>query len=50
MIQDEVLDTLGYGIAPYVMDDEFPTIAVDFGKRTVGGVPFEQFVSITSPK
>ena len=50
MIRDEVLDTTGYGIAPYVMDDEFPTIEVDLGKRTVGGVPFEQFVSITNPQ
>jgi hypothetical protein len=50
MIQDEVLDTTGYGIAPYVMDDEFRTIEVDLEKRTVGGVPFEQFVSITSPQ
>ena len=50
MIQDEVLDTAGYGIAPYVMDDEFPTIEVDLEKQTVGGVPFEQFVSITSPQ
>ena len=32
MIQDEVLDTTGYGIAPYVMDDEFPTIEIDCGK------------------
>jgi hypothetical protein len=49
MIRDELLDTTGYGIAPYVMDDEFPTIEVDFGKQTVGGVPFDEFVSINSP-
>ena len=50
MIQDEVLDTTGYGIAPYVVDDEFRTIEVDLEKRTVAGVPFEQFVAITSPQ
>jgi hypothetical protein len=50
MIQAEVLDTTSYGIAPYVMDDEFPTIEVDLGKRTVGVMPFDEFVSITSPK
>jgi len=45
MIQDEVMDTLGYGIAPYVMDDEFPTIAVDLRQRTVNGVPFQEFTT-----
>jgi hypothetical protein len=50
MTQAEVLDTTGYGIAPYVMDDEFPTIELDFGKRTVGGVPFDEFVSIINPQ
>jgi hypothetical protein len=50
MIRDDVLDTTGYGIAPYVMDDEFPTIEVDLGKRTVAGVPFEQFVALNSPR
>ena len=51
MIQDEVLLTTGYGIAPYAMDDgEFPTIKVDFEKRTADGVPFEAIVSIKSPK
>ena len=50
MIQDDVLDILGYGIAPYECDPEYPTIEVDFGKRTVGGVPFYEFVSINSPQ
>jgi hypothetical protein len=49
MIQDEVLDTIGYGIAPYVMDDEFPTIEVDLRKRTVNGSPFTEFVSAYQP-
>ena len=49
MIRDDVLDILGYGIAPYVMDDEFPTIELDLGKRTVGGMPFDEFVALNSP-
>jgi hypothetical protein len=49
MTQHEVLDTTGYGIAPYVMDDEFPTIEVDLGKRTVNGVPFDEFVAPGTP-
>ena len=49
MIQDEVMDTIGYGIAPYVMDDEFPTIEVDLGKRTVNGQPYPAFVANGKP-
>ena len=45
MIRDEVMDTIGYGIAPYVMDDEFPTIEVDLEKRTVGGEPYPAFIA-----
>src|SRR5205085_2759543 len=42
MTRYEVLDTDGYGIAPYIMDDEFPTIEVDLRKQTVAGVPFDE--------
>ena len=45
MIQDEVLEETGYGIAPYVMDDEFPTIEVDLENRTVNRQSFEMFVA-----
>jgi len=44
MIRDEVLQEEGYGIAPYLMDPEFPTIEVDLRKETVDGKPFDQFV------
>ena len=44
MIKDEVLDTTGYGLAPHVMDDEFPTIEVDLRNQAVGGQSFEGLV------
>ena len=45
MIKDDVLDTAGYGIAPYVVDDEYPTIEVDLRSRTVGRYSFSDFVN-----
>lgn len=37
-------DITGYGLAPYVMDDEFPTLEVDLKAQTVNAVPFEDFI------
>jgi hypothetical protein len=45
MVKDELLDTTGYGLAPYVMDDEYPTIEVDLIGRTVDGLSFEDFAA-----
>jgi hypothetical protein len=45
MIKDEVLETTGYGLAPYVMDDQYPTIEVDLRHRMVGDQSFEEFVT-----
>jgi hypothetical protein len=45
MIADEVLETTGYGIAPYECDPEFPTIEVDLERQTVNGVTFEKFTT-----
>jgi hypothetical protein len=44
MIRNSVLEDTGYGIAPYPIDPEFPTIEVDLRKETVDGKPFDQFV------
>jgi hypothetical protein len=50
MIRDDLFETTGYGIAPYAIDKrEFPTIEVDFEKRTVDGVPFEEIVADYQP-
>ena len=45
MIQDEVLRTTGYGIAPYPIDEEYPTIKVDLKHQMVGDRTFEEFVT-----
>jgi hypothetical protein len=37
-------DITGYGLAPFVMDDEYPTLEVDLTAQTVNKVPFEDFI------
>ncbi|MHC1728024.1 MAG: hypothetical protein AB9866_18820 [Syntrophobacteraceae bacterium] len=44
MIKDEVMETTGYGIAPYECDPEYTTIEVDLENKTVDGKLFEDFV------
>lgn len=34
----------GYGIAPYVMDENHPHIVVDLAANTVDGMPFEDYI------
>jgi len=50
MIQNEVLSETGYGIAPYICDNEHPIISVKCSNKTVtiegvGSCTFEQFVN-----
>ena len=45
MFKDAEQDITGYGLAPYVMDDEYPTLYVDLEKQTVNNVPFEAFIA-----
>jgi hypothetical protein len=44
MIQHELLQDTGYGIAPYEMDPEYPTISVDLEQQTVDGLPFAAYI------
>jgi hypothetical protein len=49
MIQDEIFDTTGYGISPYLGDNEHPIIVVNPSKQTVnidgiGEWSFEEFI------
>src|ERR1700677_306901 len=37
IIRDGLDDEAGYGLAPYLMDVEFPTITVDLKAQTVNG-------------
>lgn len=34
----------GFGLAPYEMEDEFPTIVVDLKNMTVNDVPYDDFI------
>ena len=45
MTKDAGEDITGYGLAPYVMDDEFPTLDVSLRTKMVNGVPFDDFIN-----
>ena len=34
----------GYGLSPYEIDPEFPTLRVDLQNKTVNDVPYEDFI------
>ena len=44
IIKDDINSDLGYGIMPYPLGEDFPTIEVDFEKQTVDGISFEKFI------
>jgi hypothetical protein len=44
MIEGQEKSLTGYGIAPYPIDEEYPTLNVDVAKQTVNDVPFEDFL------
>lgn len=35
----------GYGLSPYVGEEEYATLNVDMVKRTVNGKPFQEFIA-----
>lgn len=43
-IKDDILSDTGFGIAPYVMEEEYPTIRVDLKNGSVNGIGFNQFI------
>jgi hypothetical protein len=45
MTADAGDDVTGYGIAPYVMEEEFTTLVVDMKAKTVNGTPYEDFIA-----
>jgi len=45
MIKDDVLGTTGYGISPYLTDNEYPLLEVDLNKQTVNDIPFQEFIN-----
>ncbi len=44
VIGDQQGTETGFGIAPHVLDEEFPTIKVDLEAMTVNGVTYEDFI------
>lgn len=46
IIRDDLDDETGYGLAPYEIDPEFPTIEVNLPEQTINGVTFQKFVSL----
>lgn len=44
LIREDLDGLTGYGIAPYEVDPEFPTIVVNMDHLTVDGVSFEDFI------
>lgn len=45
VIGDEIGTATGYGLAPYEVDPEFPTITVNLHLRTVDGMSYEDFIN-----
>lgn len=44
MFKEAGEDLTGYGLSPFEIDPEFPTLEVDLNASTVNGVPFEDFI------
>jgi hypothetical protein len=44
VFKDDIDGETGYGIAPYPIDEDFPTIHVDLKNQTVDGISFEEFI------
>lgn len=45
MIKDEVLELTRYGITPYEIDPQYPTITVNLEHQLVDGVPFSKYIT-----
>lgn len=44
MTKDAGDELIGFGLAPFIQDDEYPTLEVDIENKTVNGVPYEDFI------
>ena len=44
ILKKEIDGEIGYGIAPYEIDPDFPTIEVDLERKQVNGIPYERFI------
>ena len=46
ILKGDINGEVGYGIAPYPMDEEFPTIEVNLAKKTVNDTPYRKFITL----
>jgi hypothetical protein len=46
LIREDIDSETGYGIAPYPIDEEYPTIVVDLENQTVNGTPYEKWITL----
>lgn len=46
VLKEDIDGETGYGIAPYPIDEEFPTIKVDFSRKTVNDIPYEKWITL----
>ena len=46
IVKEHIDEETGFGIQPYEVDPEFPTIEIDMAKQTVNGLPFQRFIDI----
>jgi len=44
IVKNDVEGTTGFGLAPYVGEEEYKTIEVDMKEMTVDGVSFEDYI------
>ncbi len=45
VVKKDIDGATGYGLAPYVGEEEYPTIHVNFADQTVNSMPFEDFIN-----
>lgn len=44
IIREDINGLTSYGLAPYEVDHNYPTIIIDMDKLTVDNLPFEEFI------
>ncbi len=46
VLRDSLDEETGYGLAPYEIDPQYPTIEVDLKNKTVNNIPYEEFIEL----
>lgn len=48
VVREDIDGDAGYGVAPYPVDEEYPTIEVSMPKQTVNGIAYERWINLYS--